>query len=133
MLTTEAIAQVLTPGSHGTTFGGNPLACAAAAAALGLLAAPAFLAHVEEVGHQFGTHLERLARRHPRIRQVRGIGLMWGAVLDGPGQAIVDRCRERGLLINCTAERVLRFLPPLVVTPPEVDEGLQILDEVLAA
>ena len=133
MLTTEAIAQVLTPGSHGTTFGGNPLACAAAVAAVGILAAPAFLAQVEEVGRHFGARLEQLAQRHQRIREVRGLGLMWGTVLDGPGQDVVDRCRERGLLINCTAERVLRFLPPLVVTTGEVDEGLQILDEVLAA
>jgi len=133
MLTTDRIAEVFTPGAHGTTFGGNPVACAAAVAAVRALADPALLAHVERVGAQFRAGLERLAARHAFIREVRGLGLILGAVLDQPGQPIVERCREAGLLINCTADRVLRFVPPLVVTAAEVDEGLTILDRALHA
>ena len=132
MLTTNRIAEVFTLGAHGTTFGGNPVACAAGVAAMDALADPALLASVRRVGARFRAGLERLADRHRRIRAVRGIGLMLGVVLDAPGQPIVERCREAGLLINCTADRVLRFLPPLVVTEPEVDEGLAILDRALA-
>jgi acetylornithine aminotransferase len=133
MLTTSRIAEVFTPGSHGTTFGGNPVACAAAVAAVRALAEPKLLAHAAEVGERFRSGLERLATRHRRITAVRGAGLMLGAVLDGPGQAVVTWCREHGLLINCTADRVLRFLPPLVVTAAEVDEGLAVLDRALGA
>ena len=90
-------------------------------------------AHVRQMGQHFRARLEALAERHPRIRQVRGMGLMVGAVLDGPGADIVRRCLADGLLINCTAERVLRFLPPLVITEVQVDEGMAILARALAA
>jgi len=133
MATTAALAAVLTPGSHGTTFGGNPLAAAAAVAAVQALADPALLAHARAMGDHLKTQLERLASRHAAIRDVRGVGLMLAAELDRPGAAIVSRCLERGLLVNCTAERVLRFLPPLVITADEIDEGIAILDEALTA
>ncbi len=133
MCTTEAIAKAFTPGSHGTTFGGNLLACASAAAAVRTIADPALLAHVVAVGDHFRTGLERLATKHPRIKSVRGLGLMMGAVLDGPGADVARRCLDAGLLINCTADRVLRFLPPLIITTAQVDEGMAILDEALAS
>ncbi|MCW5892817.1 MAG: aspartate aminotransferase family protein [bacterium] len=133
MLTTATLASVFTPGSHGTTFGGNLLACAAAAAAVRELAKPSLLEHVRTIGARFQAGLARLAARHPRITAVRGTGLMWGAILDGPGRDVVERALDRGLLINCTADRVLRFLPPLVLTEAEMDEGMAILDEALAA
>ena len=133
MLTTQRIAEVMTPGSHGTTFGGNPVACAAAVAAVRAMAEPALLANVEERGAQLRRGLEALATRHACIKEVRGLGLILGAVLDRPGQPVVERCRESGLLINCTADRVLRFLPPLVVTAAEVDEALAVLDRALGA
>jgi predicted acetylornithine/succinylornithine family transaminase len=133
MLATESVAQVFTPGTHGSTFGGNPVACAAAAASLEVLADPALLEHVQVMGQHFRAGLEALARRHDSIRAVRGLGLMVGALLDRPGQPIVTGCLERGLLVNCTADRVLRFLPPLIVGREEIDEGLSILDEALAA
>jgi len=131
MLTTERIAAAFTPGSHGTTFGGNPVACAAAVAALGGLADPALLAHARTIGQHFRARLEALVGRGG-ITQVRGLGLMLGAVLERPGAPVVDRCREAGLLINCTAERVLRFLPPLIVTREQVDEGFAVLERALA-
>lgn len=133
LCTTARVAGAFEVGSHGTTFGGNPLACAAAVAALRIVSDPALLAHAVAMGERLRAGLEALRARHPRIREVRGLGLMLGAVLDGPGRGVVERCLARGLLVNCTAEVVLRLLPPLVVSPAQVDEGLAILDEALAA
>jgi len=133
MCASERVAPVFTAGTHGSTFGGNPVACSAAAVAFRTLADPAMLAHVTAMGQHFHQGLTRLAARHRTIRGIRGLGLMLGAELDRPGQAIVTACLGRGLLVNCTAERVLRFLPPLIVGREEIDEGLAILDEVLAA
>jgi acetylornithine/N-succinyldiaminopimelate aminotransferase len=133
MCATARVAEVFTPGTHGSTFGGNPVTCAAAIAALGTLAEPRFLAHVEAVGKHFRSRLERLATRHRTMREIRGRGLMLGAVLDRQGAPVVSRCLADGLLINCTADKVLRFLPPLVITQAEVDEGMAILDRALAA
>src|SRR5207249_723471 len=115
--TTERVAAAFTPGAHGSTFGGNPVACAAAIAALRALAEPELLEHVRRVGQHFRSRLEALVGRHG-VREVRGMGLMLGTVLDRPGAPVVDRCREAGLLINCTAERVPRFLPPLIISRP---------------
>jgi acetylornithine/N-succinyldiaminopimelate aminotransferase len=129
--TTARIAAALTPGTHGSTFGGNPVACAAGVAALRALADPALLAHVRAVGDHFRGRLEAIAGR-TGIRTVRGMGLMLGAELDRPGAPVVSRCLAAGLLINCTADRVLRFLPPLVITREEVDEGFGILERALA-
>jgi acetylornithine/succinyldiaminopimelate/putrescine aminotransferase len=132
MCTTARIATALGVASHGSTFGGNPVTCAAAIAALGALAEPDLLAHVREVGGHFHDRLERLVGRGG-VRAVRGMGLMLGAELDRPGAAVVDRCLAAGLLINCTADRILRFLPPLVITRAEVDEGFAILETALLA
>jgi acetylornithine aminotransferase len=133
MVTSAKLAAVLTPGSHGTTFGGNPLAAVAAVAAVRALADPELLAHARAMGDRLRAALERLQDRHATVRQVRGLGLMLAAELDQPGAPVVDRCLARGLLVNCTADRVLRLLPPLVITADEVDEGVAILDEALAA
>jgi acetylornithine/succinyldiaminopimelate/putrescine aminotransferase len=133
MCTTEKVAAAFARGSHGSTFGGNPVACAAAVAALGVLADPALHAHVREIGAYLRRRLEELAARHRAITQVRGEGLMLAAVLDRPGAPVVERCLADGLLINCTADRVLRFLPPLVIERPLVDDGLAILEKALAA
>jgi predicted acetylornithine/succinylornithine family transaminase len=130
MCTTARIAAAFTPGAHGSTFGGNPVACAAAVAAVQALAAPALLAHVREIGDHFLARLTALEGRGG-VRQVRGMGLMLGAELDRPGASIVARCLADGLLINCTADRVLRFLPPLVITRAQVDEGFTILERAL--
>ena len=100
-------------------------------AGLRALAEPALLEHVRTVGLHLRSRLEALVGRHG-IQQVRGMGLMLGAVLERPGAPVVDRCREAGLLVNCTAERVLRFLPPLVITRAQVDEGFTILERALA-
>ena len=97
------------------------------------IADPALLAHVREIGGYFRRRLEEMAGRHRAITQVRGEGLMLGAVLDRPGAPVVERCLADGLLINCTAERVLRFLPPLVIERALVDDGLAILENAMGA
>jgi len=128
--TTASVAAAFEPGAHGTTFGGNPVACAAAIAALRILADPGLLEEVRALGEHLRARLVALASR-AGIREVRGLGLMLGAELDRPGAAIARRCLDDGLLINCTADRVLRFLPPLVITRPQVDEGFAILERAL--
>jgi acetylornithine/succinyldiaminopimelate/putrescine aminotransferase len=133
MCTSERLAAVFTPGSHASTFGGNAVTAAAAAAAVAELAKPSLLEHVRAVGAHFRQRLERLAARRRSIRQVRGVGLMLAAELDRPAQRVVERCLADGLLINCTVERVLRFLPPLIVTEAEIDEGFTILERALTA
>jgi len=131
MVTTDRIASAFTPGSHGTTFGGNPLACAAAVAAVKTLADPKLLEHARVMGEHLHTHLHGLATRHRRIRDVRGRGLMAGLLLEGPAADVVKGCLERGLLVNGTADRVLRLTPPLIITAAELYEALAILDDAL--
>ena len=133
MCTTEGLASVFTPGAHGTTFGGNPVTCAAAVAAVTELAKPELLAHVREMGEYFRSRLDDLAHRHAIVRDIRGCGLMLGLGLEVSGAPVVARCLADGLIINCTAERVLRMLPPLIVTRAQIDEAVPILDRALAA
>ncbi len=126
------VAASFQPGDHGSTFGGNPVACSGALAALEVLIEEDLPARAERVGRYLAARLAELAARHEVVREVRGLGLMLGMVLHVPGQKVVDACRERGLLLNCTAQRVLRFLPPLVITEADVDRAVAILDEALA-
>lgn len=132
---TEKVAQAFHPGDHGTTFGGNPLACAAANVVLDTVPDEKFLAHVEEVGAYFKDKLIDLQKKYPaQISEIRGEGLILGAQLDNPkrsGVEIVNECMKRGAIINCTVGTVLRFIPPLIIKPAQVDEVINILDGVL--
>lgn len=128
VLAKDAIASALVPGTHATTFGGNPLACAAGLVVIRELTSSGFLTRVRETGLYFRQKLEQLAVRHSLIRDVRGLGLMQAIDLSVPGAELTAVLREAGLLINCTAETVLRFLPPLIVTKEEIDEMAGILD-----
>ncbi len=132
---TEEVARAFNPGDHGTTFGGNPLACAAANVVLDTVPDEKFLAHVEEVGKYFKDKLVALQKKYPaQIKEIRGEGLILGAQLDKPkksGVEIVNECMKRGAIINCTVGTVLRFIPPLIITPAQVDEVIDILDAVL--
>lgn len=130
VLATEEVS-VFKPGDHASTFGGNPLACAAALATMRVLR-EGLVEHAARMGDYFRQGLLELAGRRRQVVQVRGLGLMLAAEMDRPGQAVVDACQDRGLLINCTAKRVLRFLPPLVIGEEEVGRALSVLDEVLA-
>ena len=132
---TEEVAKAFKPGDHGTTFGGNPLACAAANVVLDTVPDEKFLAHVEEVGAYFKDKLIALQKKYPtQIKEIRGEGLILGAQLDKPkrsGVEIVNECMKRGAIINCTVGTVLRLIPPLIITREQVDEVINILDSVL--
>ena len=130
---TEEVAQAFGPGDHGTTFGGNPLACAAANVVLRRVPEPAFLQRVQQVGVYFKAGLEKLQAKYPQlIKEVRGQGLILGAELTQPGREIVNAALAEGVIINCTAGKVLRFIPPLIITEEQVDEVLRVLDSILA-
>jgi acetylornithine/N-succinyldiaminopimelate aminotransferase len=131
LLAKEKIAAAFVPGSHGSTFGGNPLACAAALATLETILDEGILDNCRKVGAYFLSRLGELKERHTRIREVRGRGLILAVELTWPGAEFVLKCMEKGLLINCTNGNVLRFVPPLILTRPDVDKAVGILDEVL--
>lgn len=131
---TDEVANAFGPGDHGTTFGGNPLACAAANVILDTIPQPEFLQHVEETGAYFKAGLERLAKKYPAlVKDVRGTGLILGMELTIPGTPIVNQALEKGFILNCTVGKVLRFIPPLIVTNEQVDAVLGVLDELLGA
>ena len=129
ILATEKVASAFVPGDHGTTFGGGPLVCAAANAVLDTLDEENILDNVNEVGDYFIEELKKLDK--DTIADVRGKGLMVGIELTKPGAEYVDKFREAGFLINCTAEKVLRFVPPLIITKDDIDEFVKALDEIL--
>jgi acetylornithine/succinyldiaminopimelate/putrescine aminotransferase len=131
MLATDEVAASFTPGSHASTFGGNPLAMAAALAVMEALLNGGVVDNCREMGVYFRERLEGLKRDHPIIREVRGKGLMIGVELSIEGADIVKRCMERGLLLNCTCGNVLRFVPPLIIGRSDVDRAIAILDEVM--
>lgn len=126
------VAEAFTPGTHASTFGGNPLACAAALAVMDVILSEDLPGRAAATGRYFAEKLASLRARFPGVVAVRGLGLMLGLELSRPGQEVVGECLRRGLLVNCTAERVIRFLPPLTVTAQEVDRAVGILAEALA-
>jgi len=132
MMAKPHIAEALGPGTHGSTFGGNPVSCSAALAVLRTIEDEHLLDHVQEVGAYFLDGLRRLQKKYAFITEVRGRGLMVAAELDRPGGHMVVKAMERGYLINCTVDRVLRFLPPLLIRRQEVDGLLTTLDAIFA-
>jgi len=132
MLTTDTVAEAFSPGSHASTFGGTPLVTAVALEVLGQISTASFLEEVRRVGEYFQQRLLALKKKYPFIKEVRGRGLILGIELDFPGSEVVAQCQERGVLINCTAEKVLRFLPPLIVTSTEVDQLIETLESVFS-
>ncbi len=130
---TEEVAKSIHPGMHGTTFGGGPLACAVALAVLDTMERERLLEHATEVGEYFRQQLRQLQLRHREIVDVRGLGLMVAAELHSAELArqVVKRMLARRILLNCTSETVLRFLPPLVIDRTHVDEAIAALDAVL--
>ena len=132
MLATDRVASAFQPGSHASTFGGNPLAMAACIAVFETLRADGILANCRRVGSRFLEGLRRLQDRHDRIREVRGMGLMIGVELAGDAAEVVGHCMERGLLVITSGSgNVLRFVPPLIITESDADGAVDILDEVL--
>jgi len=124
VLATKEVAESFTPGSHGSTFGGNPLACKAGITVVEEV--EKLLPHVGEVGTYFKENLKELGKG-----RVKGRGLMLGLELERECKEYVLKALEKGLLINCTAGRVLRFLPPLIVQKEHIDKAISILREIL--
>jgi acetylornithine/N-succinyldiaminopimelate aminotransferase len=131
MLATEKVAQAFVPGSHASTFGGNPLAMAAACAAVETLLQGGVLQNCREMGCYFLDKLTGLMKKYDLIKAVRGKGLMTAMELHGPGDEIVLKCLAKGLLINCTNGNILRFVPPLIIKAGDIDQAIGILDEVM--
>ncbi|HLJ93267.1 MAG TPA: aspartate aminotransferase family protein [Gemmataceae bacterium] len=127
------VAQKLKPGTHAATFGGNPIACAAALATIQTIEEDGLLARAEQIGSRFRERLMGLQQRCPWIQEVRIQGAMIGVELSVDGTCVVSRCLERRLLINCTHGTVLRLLPALTLRDVELDEGCAILEDVLLA
>jgi acetylornithine/N-succinyldiaminopimelate aminotransferase len=131
ILGSERVADVFSPGMHGTTFGGNPVSCAAGVCVLEEIIQSGLIKHVAKIGSYMRSRFEEMKREFPTlIADVRGLGFMLGIELKKEGAGIVDRMRERNILINCTNKNVLRFLPPFILTKDEADRAVTILREV---
>jgi acetylornithine/N-succinyldiaminopimelate aminotransferase len=132
-LASEEFASVLSPGMHGSTFGGGPLVCAAALEFLSVVEEKDLLANVRERGAELRAGLEKFAARFDFIREIRGEGLILGIDLSIEGAPLVKDALRRGLVINCTHEHILRLLPPFVISRRDVAEFLAKFERVLAA
>lgn len=132
MLAKDKFATAFVPGTHGSTFGGNPLVCAAAIATIRTILEDGLLNRCEEIGEYLTGELETLGKKYPFVKEVRGVGLMIGMSLSIPGAEIVKKGHERGVLLNVTHDTVLRFVPALVVTRQEIDAMIAILDGIFA-
>ena len=131
-LTTDKVAKVFHAGDHGSTFGGNPLACAAACAVLDALIDGNLMQNAQEIGDYLISKFKAYQEKYPKlIKEVRGKGLILGMELSCEGRQIANECLSYGAIINCTAGNVLRFVPPLNITKEHVDELIAILDQVL--
>ncbi len=126
-LATDKVAEAFHPGDHGTTFGGNPLVTAAGLAALGAIIEEKLPEHAAKISQYMVDQFTAMKTKYPCIQEIRGRGLILGLLLDREGAPIVAECLRNGLLINCTAQRVLRFVPPLNITKAEVDQAITIL------
>ncbi|GAB64253.1 MAG: aspartate aminotransferase family protein [Candidatus Jettenia sp.] len=132
MVAGKEIAKSLVPGSHASTFGGNPLACAAAIAVFETIEKENLLNNAKEMGSYSVEQLKSLQKTQGIIREVRGIGLMIGIELTVNGADLIKKCIQAGLFLNCTHDKVIRFMPPLNVKKQHIDEGLNILKTVLS-
>jgi predicted acetylornithine/succinylornithine family transaminase len=126
----KKVAEVFNYGDHGSTFGGNPVSCAAAAATLKLIT-PKLLKDVTDKANYFVKKLNELKKKFSCIKEVRNLGLLVGVELDFAGKDIVEFCIEKGFLINCTQGNILRFLPPFVITKKDIDKAIKILEDAL--
>jgi len=133
MLAKTNISDVLTPGSHASTFGGGPVVCRAALAVLRAIQKEKLLKQSQASGAYLRDALTNLKSRHAVIKEVRAIGLMCGVELNVPGNTAVEACMQKGLLINCTHQNVLRIMPALNVTRGQLNEAVRILDAVLGS
>ena len=131
MLATNKIAKAFIPGNHASTFGGSPLAMAAANATVKTMLQEGILKHCRKMGDYFLLQLKKLQQKHKIIKEVRGKGLMLAAQLNIESDDIVNECLQRGLLIISAGGKTLRFVPPLIITTQDVDQAIKVLDEVM--
>ncbi len=131
LLATEEVAGAFQPGTHAATFGGNPLVTAVALTVLSIISEEAFLSRVKRIGAFFKERLAELKGEFPQVLDVRGMGLLLGMALDRAGKPYVDACFERGFLINCTQDTILRFTPPLIVAEEDVESLIKVLRKLL--
>jgi acetylornithine aminotransferase len=129
-LARDEVAWAFVPGTHASTFGGNPLACAAAVAVLRVLLEGNVLDQARRVGEYLRKGLDECKEHHRLVKEVRGLGLLQGMQLDSDACGVVSDCLVRGLLINCTSDQVLRFVPPLIITEREIDRLLDGLSQI---
>lgn len=132
VLAREQVANAFQPGDHGSTFGGNFLACAASLAVVTTIERDGLVVHAADIGAYLIAQLRALARTHPAITEVRGLGLMVAVELTIEAADVVNAARERGLLLNAVQPNTLRFVPPLIVSQQEVDEAVHILGATLS-
>ena len=128
LLTFGPAMDLLTPGSHGSTFGGNPLSCAAALAVLDVIESDGLLTHVQQTGARITTTLQA----HSEVQQVRGQGLLLGVVLgNGNAKTVEATCREQGLLVNAIGDEIIRLAPPLILTAEQAEQACTVLGEAI--
>ena len=132
MLAREDVAKALTPGSHGSTFGGNPVACAAANVVVSLISDPHMLESVREKGEYLLTQARKLQDRlGGKVTEVRGVGMLVGVELSTEAAPAMNRCREGGLIVNLAGERTVRMAPPFVVSKEQIDDALGIMERAI--
>jgi acetylornithine/N-succinyldiaminopimelate aminotransferase len=129
MMARPEVAKCFVPGTHASTFGGNPLACAAGIAVIEAIESDKLIDNAVKMGDYTRQKFQILKEKHPIIDHIRGKGLMLGIQLTMPGAPVVSRCLEKGLRVNCTQETVLRFMPSMTVTQQEIDRAIDILDQ----
>jgi acetylornithine/succinyldiaminopimelate/putrescine aminotransferase len=132
MLAKDEVAKAFQPGDHAATFGGNPLATAAALAACSVLLDEEFIVEVAKKGEYLKGELEKLKAEFPQIIKVKGLGLMVGCELNTDALPIVESCMQKGVLINAVGGNILRFVPALTVTKAEIDQLVSTLKEALS-
>jgi acetylornithine/N-succinyldiaminopimelate aminotransferase len=132
MVVKKEIADTLGPGMHASTFGGGPVICKAALAVLRAIQKEKLLTNTQKMSEYLFLKLKELKNKYSIIKEIRGIGLMAGVELSIEGKIIVEKCIEKGLLINCTHDKVLRLMPALSITKKEIDKAMNILDSVLS-
>ncbi|MGB9857666.1 MAG: acetylornithine transaminase [Dictyoglomaceae bacterium] len=130
MVASKKCSQTFSPGDHASTFGGNPLACSAGIATVNYILKNGVLENVQRVGKYFKEKLIEISHKFPFVQEVRGLGLLLGMELSIEGRSVVEKCQDKGLLINVIGGNILRFAPPLIITEKEVDIAVEILENV---
>jgi acetylornithine/succinyldiaminopimelate/putrescine aminotransferase len=134
MLSSSKVSQNFTPGSHASTFGGNPVVMAACVAVMKELIEGDVLENCNRMGDYFFEKLTGLKHKYPDIiREIRGKGLIIGMELEIDGKNIVQQCLDEGIIINCTMDRILRFLPPLIIKKEEIDRCVDVLNKIFGS